>query len=106
MPGGKRGHKLREFMRRADAVLEDEQGRRAPTPPPISAEHDALQRLIAETCAEIELDPESRDAFGHPMCTPDGATTALRALELRFEERDLLMRARVDWRLYQPDSFR
>jgi hypothetical protein len=29
-----------------------------------------LRRRIAETCAEIELDPESRDAFGHPMCTP------------------------------------
>jgi hypothetical protein len=106
MPGGKRGHKLREFMRPADAVLEDERGRLAPIPPPINAEHGELRRLIAETCAEIELDPESRDAYGRPVCTPEGATTALRALDLMFEERDLLMRAGVDWRLYQPDSFR
>jgi hypothetical protein len=103
MPAGRRGHKIREYKRRIDAVLEDERGRRVPPPPPISEEHAALRRRIAETCAEIELDPDSRDAFGRPMCTPEGATTALRALELRFEERELLTRSGVDWNVYQPE---
>jgi len=105
MPAGRRGHKIREYKRRIEAVLEDERGRKAPPPPPISEEHAALRRRIAETCAEIELDPEARDAFGRPMCTAEGATTALRALDLMFEERELLMRVGVDWRPYQPDSF-
>jgi len=103
MPAGRRGHKIREYKRRIDAVLEEERGRRVPPPLPISEEHAALRRRIAETCAEIELDPDSRDAFGRPMCTPEGATTALRALELRFEERDLLTRAGVNWHVYQPE---
>ena len=86
-----------------EAVLEEERGRRMPPPPPISEEHAALRRLIAETCAEIELDPESRDALGRPMCTPEGATTALRAQDLMFEERELLTRSGVNWHLYQPE---
>jgi hypothetical protein len=57
MPAGRRGHKIREYKRRIDAVLEDERGRKAPPPPPISEEHAALRRRIAEDCAEIELDP-------------------------------------------------
>ena len=101
--GGRHGHTIRQLRRRIDEVLADDQERRKPPPPPISDEHRALRRRIAETCAEIELDPESRDAFGRPMCTPEGATTALRALELRFEERDLLTRAGVNWHVYQPE---
>ena len=103
MPAGRRGHKIREYKRRIDAVLEEERGRKAQPPPPISEEHAALRRRIAETCAEIELDPESRDAFGRPMCTPEGATTALRAQDLMFEERELLTRAGVNWHVYQPE---
>jgi hypothetical protein len=103
MPAGRRGHKIREYKRRIDAVLEDERGRKAPPPPPISEAHAELRRRIAETCAEIELDPESRDAFGRPMCTPEGATTALRALDLMFEERELLTRSGVNWHVYQPE---
>jgi hypothetical protein len=103
MAGGRRRHTIRSYQRRIEGVLSEERKRRVPPPPPISEEHAALRRLIAEVCAEIELDPESRDAFDRPMCTPEGATTALRALELRFEERKLLSQHGVDWRPYQPD---
>jgi hypothetical protein len=103
MAGGRRRHTIRSYQRRIEGVLSEERKRREPIPPPISEEHAALRRCIAEVCGEIELDPESRDTFGHPMCTPEGATTALRALELRFEERELLLRSGVDWRPYQPE---
>jgi hypothetical protein len=103
MPAGRRGHKIREYKRRIDAVLEDERSRKAPIPPPISEEHAELRRRIAETCAEIELDPESRDFRGRPLCTPESAETAIRALDLRFEERELLTRAGVNWHVYQPE---
>jgi hypothetical protein len=103
MPAGRRGHKIREYKRRIDAVLEDERGRQAQPPPPISEEHAELRKRIAETCAEIELDPESRDGFGRPVCTPEGAATALRAQDLMFEERELLTRAGVNWHVYQPE---
>lgn len=105
MAGGRKRHTIRNYQRRIEAVLFDERKRREPIPPPISEEHAELRRRIAETCADIEWDSESRDALGRPTCTPEGATTALRALELMFEERALLMRAGVDWKVYQPDAF-
>ena len=103
MVGGRRRHTIRSYQRRIEGVLSEERKRREPIPPPISEEHAELRRRIAEVCAEIELDPEARDGFGRPMCTPEGATTALRALELMFEERDLLTRAGVNWHVYQPE---
>src|SRR5215204_45414 len=104
MAGGRRRHTTRSYQRRIEGVLSEERKRRKPSPPPISEEHAERRRRIAETCAEIELDPDSRDAFGRPMWTPEGATTALRALELRLEERDLLTRAGVNWHVYQPEE--
>jgi|SRR5215203_2311227 len=106
MAGGRRRHTIRSYQRRIEELLAEERERREPIPPPISEEHAELQRRIAEADAEIELDPEVSDRLGYPFCTPEGARAALRALDLMFEERDLLMRAGVDWRLYQPDSFR
>jgi hypothetical protein len=103
MAGGRRRHTIRSYQRRIEGVLSEERKRRVPPPPPISEEHAALRRRIAEVCAEIELDPESRDFRGRPMCTPEGAETALRALELRFEERDLLTRSGVNWHVFQPE---
>jgi hypothetical protein len=103
MPAGRRGHKIREYERRIDSLLEDERERRQPTPPPISEEHAALRERIAETCAEIDLDPEACDAWGRPLCTLEGTGTALRALELMFEELELLECHGVDWRPYQSE---
>jgi len=103
MAGGRRRHTIRSYQRRIDEVLSEERDRRKPVPPPISEEHATLRRRIAEADAEIEVDPETRDYFGEPFCTPEGARAALRALDLMFEERDLLTRSGVDWHIYQPD---
>jgi hypothetical protein len=103
MAGGRRRHTIRSYQRRIERVLSEERRRRAPIPPPISEEHAELRRRIAEVCAEIELDPDSRDAFGRPMFTLEGAMTALRAQDLMFEERELLTRAGVNWHAYQPE---
>ena len=103
--GGRHGHTVRQLRRRIDEVLSEERKHREPTPPPISEEHAALRRRIAETCAQIELDYESLDGHGRPMCTPEGAKTALLALELMFAEAEYLEHHGVDWRPYQLDSF-
>ena len=58
MPAGSRGHKIREYKRRIDSMLEDERDRRAPPPPSISEEHAALRERIAETCDEMDLNPK------------------------------------------------
>src|SRR5215211_4962044 len=103
MAGGRRRHTIRGYQRRIEEVLSEERKRRKPIQPPISEEHAELRRRIAEAYAEIEVDPETRDYFGHPFCTPEGTRAALRALDLMFEERDLLVRNGIDWHIYQPD---
>ena len=100
MPGGKRGHKLRHYMRRVDRVLEEEQGRRGPPPPPISAEHLALRERILEEYRAIEWDPNFRDRRGDPMCTPESAHHAAEVVGLMFEEQRFLAERGVNWRLY------
>jgi hypothetical protein len=74
-----------------------------PKPAPISEEYATLRRRIAEACVEIELDPETRDCFGRPFCSPEGARAAIRALDLMFKEQDLLIRNGVDWDIYWSD---
>jgi hypothetical protein len=101
MPGGRRAHKLREYRRRLDRLLEEERVRRAPNPPPINEGHALLRRRIAAACREIELDPDTRHLHGGPVCTPAGARAALRAQTLLFEEAEYLERHGVDSRLYQ-----
>ena len=46
MPAGRHGHKMREYKRRIDALLEAERERRKPPPPPISEEHVAMREHI------------------------------------------------------------
>jgi len=78
MPAGRHGHKMREYKRRIDALVEAERERRrplSPPPPPISEEHAALRRRIAE-CYRTLLDPED----------PEG-TDPIERFEERFEER-------------------
>jgi hypothetical protein len=69
-------------------------------PPPISAEHATLRKEIIEECRAIEWDHEARDWRDLPLCTPESAYHALKALELMFEEQALLTEHDVDWRLY------
>jgi hypothetical protein len=61
MPAGRHGHKIREYKRRIDALLDAERERRrplSPPPPPISEEHAALRRRIAELYRILLYDPE------------------------------------------------
>ena len=100
MPAGRRGHKIREFQRRIDAVLDEHQAVRGPPPPPVSPEHAALRERIVEECREVEWDYSVCDWRGLPMCTPETAHHAYRVLELVQEEQRLLAEHGVDWRLY------
>jgi len=61
MPAGRHSHKIREYMRRIDALLEEERERRRPVPPPpppINEEHAALRKQIAELHRILFNDPE------------------------------------------------
>jgi len=100
MPAGRRGHKIREYQRRIDAVLDKERELRRPPPPPISAEHAALREKIIEENRAIEWDYDVLDWRGLPLCTPESAHHAVRVLELMFEEQELLAKHGVDWQLY------
>jgi hypothetical protein len=79
MPAGRHSHKIREYKRRIDALREAERDRRkplGPPPPPISEEHAALRRQIAESYRILLEDPEN----------PEGIDQ-LERFEKRFEER-------------------
>jgi hypothetical protein len=79
MPAGRHGHKIREYKRRIDALLEAERERRRPLPPPpppINEEHAALRRQIAELYRILFDDPEK----------PEG-TDPIEWFEERFDER-------------------
>jgi hypothetical protein len=105
MPAGRRGHKIREYKRRIDSVLEDERGRRASIPPPISEEHSALRERIAAAYRAL-LDPEDpggTDLAKRVMANPKLADVAVRVLEMMSEECKLLEAQGVDWRPYQSE---
>jgi hypothetical protein len=66
MPAGRHGHKIREYKRRIDALLEAEQERRRPPPPPpppINEEHAALRKQIAELYRTLFDDPEKPEGI-------------------------------------------
>ena len=80
MPAGRHGHKIREYKRRIDALLEAERERRRPLPPPpppINEEHAALRRQIAELYRILFDDPEK----------PEGTDPIEWFFEERFDER-------------------
>jgi len=110
MPAGRHGHKIREYKRRIDALLEAERERRRPLdppPPPISEEHAALRRRIAEACRTL-LDPE--DSEGTDSIerleerleeNPELANIAAEYIALVREEVGLLAENGVDYRPYE-----
>ena len=103
MPAGRHGHKLREFNRRVDALLEAERERRQPPPPPISEEHAALRRRIEEASKPLldSEDPESTDLLKRVKEYPELASVAARVLQLMREEEKLLAEHGVDYRPYE-----
>src|SRR5215212_11031104 len=107
MPGGRHGHKMREFQRRIDAVLEKERERRrplTPPPPPISEEHAALRRQIAEASKPLldVNDPGDPEDFLRKVReSPELLDAATEVLDLRLKEKELLAKHSVDSRPYQ-----
>lgn len=102
MPAGRRMHKIREYQRRIDAVLEEE--RREPIPPPISEEHAALRKRIEEA-HQILRDAENSEAFDPAtgiIDSPNARRAAVRSIQMMYEEQELLEEHGVDWRPYQP----
>ncbi len=105
MPAGRHGHKMREFKRRVDALLEAERERRrplTPPPPPISEEHAALRQRIIEEWKAIEWDYSqcAHTNDGSPLPTPEGLDHATEAMKLMNEEKKLLAEHGVDYRPY------
>jgi hypothetical protein len=85
MPAGRHGHKMREYKRRIDALLEAERERRrplSPPPPPINEEHAALRRRMAEAYRILFDDPEAPEGLLDPE-DPD----LLEWFEETFDER-------------------
>jgi hypothetical protein len=98
MPAGRRGHKIREFQRRIDTVLEKEEELRRPAPPPISAEHAALREKIIEEWRAIEWDYSHPTAHGDPLPTLETHHHATAMWKLMLKEQELLARHGVDYR--------
>jgi hypothetical protein len=120
MPAGRHGHKIREYKRRIDALLEAERERRrplSPPPPPINEEHAALRRHMAEayrTLFDLEgpeglLDPEDPDLIEWFEETydervkenPELDNLADTLMRLQSEEVELLAKNGVDYRPYE-----
>jgi hypothetical protein len=110
MPAGRHGHKIREYKRRIDALLEAERERRrplGPPPPPISEEHAALRRQIAEGYRNL-LDPENPEGTETLERleerldeNPELGNVAAQLITLTREERELLAKNGVDYRPYE-----
>jgi hypothetical protein len=120
MPAGRHGHKIREYKRRIDALLEVEREHLrplSPPPPPIDEEHAALRRRIAElyrTIFDLEdpeglLDPEDPDLIEwfeetydeRVKKNPELANIARTLIRLKREEWSLLAKNGVDCRPYE-----
>src|SRR5215207_1575745 len=121
MPAGRHGHKMREYKRRIDALLEAERERRrplSPPPPPINEEHAALRRRMAELYRIVYDDPEVPEGLLDPEDpdlwewfeetlderieeTPELADNLRTLVRLQREEWSLLAKNGVDYRPYE-----
>jgi hypothetical protein len=120
MPAGRHGHKIREYKRRIDALLEEERERRrplSPPPPPINQEHHDLRRQIAELYRilfdseepEGLLDTEDPDLLEwfeetydkRVKANPELANMLATLIRLQREEYNLLAKNSVDHRPYE-----
>jgi hypothetical protein len=105
MPAGRHGHKIREYKRRIDALLEAEQERRKPPPPPpppISEEHAAMRERIERAWgAVVKLIPEGTDYEEAMDQSEELRDLTLDYLVIASEEVEFLASQGVDPRLYQ-----
>jgi hypothetical protein len=106
MHAGRHSHKLLEFQRRIDALLEKERERLrppSPPPPPISEEHAALRKKIAEGLRALydPEDPENESLAQRVAENLELANVAARVLDLMLKEQELLAEHGVDSRPYE-----
>jgi hypothetical protein len=105
MPAGKHGHKIREYKRRIDALLEAERERRKPLPPsplPISEEHAAMRDRVERAWGTVvELIPEGTDLEEALDQSEELRDLTLDYLVLIDEERAFLVSHGVDPRPYE-----
>ena len=105
MPAGRHGHKIREYKRRIDALLEAERERRkppSPPPSPICAEHEAIRDRIERAWgAVVKLIPDGTDYEEAMDESEEVRDLTLDFLEMADEEVEFLASRGVDPRPYQ-----
>jgi hypothetical protein len=111
MPAGRHGHKIREYKRRIDALLEAEWERRrplGPPPPPISEEHAALRSQIAELYRTLRDDLENPEVTDQTKSIEERldendelAIIGAQLIALKREEHELLAKNGVDYHPYE-----
>src|SRR5919112_4297095 len=121
MPAGRHGHKMRQYKRRIDALLEAERERLRPLsapPPPINEEHAALRRQITELYRIVFDDPEDPKGLLDPEDpdliewfeetyderveeNPELADILRTLVRLQREEYELLVENGADYRPYE-----
>jgi hypothetical protein len=105
MPAGRHGHKIREYKRRIDALLEAEKERRKPPPPPpppISEKHAAMRDRIERAWGGVvKLIPEGTDLEEAMDQSEEIRDLTLDYLEMAREEVEFLARVGVDPRPYE-----
>jgi hypothetical protein len=101
MPAGRHGHKMREFKRRIETLVEAERERQKPPPPPISEKHAAMRDRIERTMGALdEQIPEGTDFEEAMEQIPEVADLSLEILVLAREEHAFLASQGVDPRPY------
>jgi hypothetical protein len=105
MPAGRHGHKIREYKRRIDALLEAERERRKPPPlppPPISEDHAVMRERIERAWgAVLKQIPQGMDLEEAMDQSEEIRDLTLDYLEMAGEEVQLLVTQGVDPRPYQ-----
>jgi hypothetical protein len=102
MPAGRHSHKIREYKRRIDTVLEEERERRKPPPPPISPEHAALRdRTQRRIDAALEQVPEGMDLEEALAQSDELANAGAHIVVAIRQEQDFLAGQGVDPRPYE-----
>jgi predicted RNase H-like HicB family nuclease len=104
MSAGRHGHKIREYKRRIDALLEAEQERQKPPPRPprpLSEGHAAMRSRIERAWgAVVKLIPEGADYEEAMDQSEEIRDLTIDILELEREEVELLVSQGVDPRPY------
>ena len=105
MSAGRHGHKIREYKRRIDALLEADRERQkppSPPPPPISEEHAAMRDRIARAWGAVfEQIPESTDLEEALDQSDELCALTIDISEMAREEVEFLVSEGVDPRPYE-----